>query len=245
MIRTRILAVFLATLMLGASVQLGVAEDAAKPGAAATVDEATQKRIDGKANKLLKSIALTDDAKAARVKAILGDWLVVLWKWHDEHNAELGDLWKQWNQARAIVPKNEFPGELIAAKIDGVYASLKPAYQTFQSNLATELTPDQIDALEEAWSRSPGMKRTYNAYLEIVPDLTEADKKVIHGRMLQARENAMLTDSDKEIISIYKMQKVKVEEYVGALEWAKLLKAYANRGKAPATPPAQPSTQPG
>ncbi len=234
MIRTRIAAVALATLLVCASTRLVRADDAPKSAGAADVDAATQKKIDGKVAKLLKSITLDDADKSARVKTILGNWLVVLSKWHDEHNAELGDLWKQWNAARAVVPKDEFAGELIAAKIDGVYASLKPEYQTFQSNLAAELTPEQIDALKEAWSRSPGMKRTYNAYLEIVPDLTEADKKVIHDRMAQAREDAMLTDSDKEIISIFKKQKVKVEEYVGGLEWAKLLKAYANRGKATA-----------
>jgi hypothetical protein len=44
----------------------------------------------------------------------------------------------------------------------------------------------------------------------------------------------MLTDSDKEIVAIYKRHKVKVEQYVGTLEWAKLHKAYAERGKAEA-----------
>ena len=44
----------------------------------------------------------------------------------------------------------------------------------------------------------------------------------------------MLTDADKEIVAIYKRHKVKVEQYVGALEWAKLHKAYAERGKSPA-----------
>jgi hypothetical protein len=75
------------------------------------------------------------------------------------------------------------------------------------------------------------MTRTYNAYLEIVPDLTEKDKQVIKDRMLLAREAAMLTDSDKEIVSIYKRHKVKVEQYVGTLQWSKVHKAYAERGK--------------
>ena len=75
------------------------------------------------------------------------------------------------------------------------------------------------------------MNRTYNAYLEIVPDLAETDKEVIKARLLLAREAAMLTDADKEIVAIYKRHKVKVEQYVGTLEWAKLHKAFGERAK--------------
>jgi hypothetical protein len=75
------------------------------------------------------------------------------------------------------------------------------------------------------------MLRTYSAYLEIAPDLTEKDKEVIKARMLLAREAAMLTDADREIVSIYKVHKVKVEQYIGTLEWGRLYKAFADRGK--------------
>jgi hypothetical protein len=143
----------------------------------------------------------------------------------------LKGLWSQWAQARSVVPKDEFPGEVIAHQIDAVYASLQPAYRAFLEKLSAHLTPEQIDALKETWSRSPGMRRTYQAYVEIAPDLNDEQKKVILDRMLRAREDAMLTDADKEIVAIYKRHKVKVEAYIGSLEWAKLHKAYANRGK--------------
>ena len=165
------------------------------------------------------------------MKAIASDWLAVMMTWHKEHDAELDRLWGEWNKARSVVPKDEFPGEVIAHQIDAVYASLKPAYEDYIKRLSAELTAEQVDAIKESWSRSPGMTRTYNAYLEIVPDLTEKDKEVIKARMLMAREAAMLTDADKEIVAIYKRHKVKVEQYVGTLEWAKLHKAFAERGK--------------
>ncbi|HMP83319.1 MAG TPA: DUF3826 domain-containing protein [Verrucomicrobiota bacterium] len=204
--------------------------DAVRPAVA--IDEATQKRIDGKAGRLLDALKLSDADKAARVKGIIGEWFVTMWNWHKENDPKLTELWSEWSKARAVVPKDEYPGEVIAHKIDDVYASLKPAYKAFLDKLATELTQEQIDAIKETWSRSPGMTRTYNAYLEIVPDLTDEQKKVIYDRMLIAREDAMLTDSDREIVNIYKRHKVKVEAYVGTLEWAKLHKAFANRGKA-------------
>jgi hypothetical protein len=213
---------------------LGGAGTAFAASTSAPVDAATQKRIDGKSDRLLAALKLEEAARVERVRGILADWLVTLWSWHEKHDPELTTLWTEWNKARAVVPKDEFPGEVIAHRIDDVYASLKPAYEAFLGRLSAELTPEQIDRLKETWSRSPGMQRTYEAYLQIVPDLTPAQQEVIRNRMLLAREAAMLTDSDKEIVNIYKVHKVKVEAYVGTLQWAKLHSAYANRAKAAA-----------
>ena len=207
---------------------------AALSPAADPADDAARKKIDQKAAKVVEALKLADAGKAAAVKAIAADWLAVMAAWHKDHDAELTRLWGEWNQARAVVPKDEFPGEVIAHKIDAVYASLKPAYEEYLKRLSAALTGEQVDAIKESWSRSPGMTRTYNAYLEIVPDLTAKDKEAIKALMLQAREAAMLTDADKEVVAIYKRYKVKVEQYVGTLEWAKLHKAFAERGKAKA-----------
>ncbi|HTK74672.1 MAG TPA: DUF3826 domain-containing protein [Gemmataceae bacterium] len=199
-----------------------------------TSSDAMRKKIDQKAARIVESLKLTDADKAAKAKAIASDWLAAMMTWHKEHDAKLNRLWAEWNQARSVVPKDEFPGEVIAHQIDTLYASLKPAYEDYMKRLSAELTAGQVDAIKESWSRNPGMTRTYNAYLEIVPDLTAKDKEVIKARLLMAREAAMLTDADKEIVAIYKRHKVKVEQYVGTLEWAKLHKAFAERGKSQA-----------
>lgn len=228
--------VMIASLVLlgGPAVQVQAASSVA------VVDDATQKRADDKAGRLIAGLKLEDTAKAARVKGIVSDWVITMWNWHKENDAKLAQLWTQWNQARAVVPKDEFPAEVIAHQMDGVYASLKPAYNAFIARLGGEISAEQVDAVKEAWSRSPGMMRTYNAYLETVPDLNETHKKVIYDRMLRAREDAMLTDADREIVNIFKRHKVKVEAYVGTLEWSKLHQAYANKGKA--APAAAPKT---
>ncbi len=202
-------------------------------------DEAAQKRADSKSSRLAEAAKIDNPETATRVKAILSEWFITMWSWHQQHDSELQTLWSEWNKARAVVPKDEYPGEVIAHKIDDVYATLKPAYEAFIAKLQAEISAEQIDAIKEQWSRSPGMRRTYNAYLEIAPDLTDEQKQVILDRMLRAREDAMLTDADKEIVNIYKRHKVKVEQYVGSLEWTKLHKAFANKGKQPATKPAK------
>jgi hypothetical protein len=195
------------------------------------LDAATQKHVDSKVAHLLGAIKIDDADKAARVKGLVGGWIVTIWNWHKVNDPKLKELWSKWNQARAVVPKDEFPAEVIAHQIDDVYASLKPAYQTFITQLSAELSPEQVDAFKETWSRSPGMMRTYKVYLEIVPDLNDEQKKVILDRMKLAREDAMLTDADREIVAIFKRHKVKVEAYIGTLEWAKLRQTFANKGK--------------
>lgn len=188
-------------------------------------------QIEAKSARLLQPLKIEDAAKEARAKSILADWLVELRAWHEQNDPQLKELWAEWNKARAVVPKDEFPAEVIAHRIDDVYASLRQRYAATMDALSQELSPGQIDTLKETWSRSPGMRRTYNAYLEIVPDLKEDQKQVILSHMLRAREDAMLTDSDREIVNIFKRHKVKVEAYVGSLQWTKLHRAYANRGK--------------
>jgi hypothetical protein len=234
-------------LAVAAAARLGAAADRPAadptPAASAAVDEAMRLKIEQKAGRIVESLKLDDADKAARVRAIASDWLGKMLNWHKAHDPELGRLWGEWNKARSVVPKDEFPGEVIAHQIDDVYASLKPVYEDYITRLSAEVSAEQVDAIKESWSRSPGMTRTYNAYLEIVPDLAAKDKEVIKSRMLMAREAAMMTDSDKEIVAIYKRHKVKVEQYVGTLEWAKLHKAFAERGKAQADEKKQKNTE--
>lgn len=216
-------------LAMGVAGRLPAADSAAKPAAPA---QTLQQRAEAKAGRLVDGLKLADADKAARAKGVVAQWYLTMWEWHQANDPKLKELWMRWNQARAVVPKDEFPGEVVAHQIDDAYASLKPAYQAFVRELSAELTAEQVDALKEAWSRSPGRMRTYNAYLEIVPDLKDDQKKVIFDRMDLAREDAMLTDADREIVNIFKRHKVKVEAYVGTLEWAKLHAAFANKGKA-------------
>jgi hypothetical protein len=210
------------------------------PAAKPAVDPAVAYKgwADTKSGRLIDGLKLADAEKAAAAKAIVSDYAITMRVWHEKHKPELDKLWSEWNAARAVVPKDEYPGEVIAHRIDALYDSLKPDYQAFIKKLAGPLTEEQVDAFKESWSRSPGMKRTYNAYLEMAPDLKDDQKKVIQDWMFKAREAAMLTDADREIDNIFKVHKVKVEAYIGTLEWQRLRTVWANKGKAAATAPA-------
>lgn len=89
------------------------------------------------------------------MKGIAAEWIATMMSWHKDHDPQLSQLWSEWNKARAVVAKDEFPGEVIAHRIDDIYASLEPAYDDFIKRLSAELSAEQVDAVKENWSRSP------------------------------------------------------------------------------------------
>src|SRR5262245_6346139 len=95
--------------------------------AASAVDEATRKQAEQKAERMVEGLKLADSDIRAKVKGIAVEWIGTMLTWHKDHDPQLTQLWSQWNKARAVVPKDEFPGEVIAHQIDDFYASLKPA----------------------------------------------------------------------------------------------------------------------
>ena len=51
----------------------------------------------------------------------------------------------------------------------------------FLAALAREISAEQIEAIKNSLTRSPGMDRTANAYIEMIPQFTEADKAFVRA----------------------------------------------------------------
>ena len=58
------------------------------------------------------------------------------------------------------------------------------------------------------------MDRTANAYIEMIPQFTDADKAFVRERFAIAREQAIDTTTGKEVEAFFKRQKVIVEAYI-------------------------------
>ena len=96
-----------------------------------------------------------------------------------------------------------------------------------------ELSGEQIIALLDRITRSPGVERTYNAYLAMVPEMTEKEKAIIRARLEQAREDSLAAWSDGRIVKIFKKYKVRNEfsiDYFG-YGYRERYKAWVNSGK--------------
>lgn len=231
----------LAGLVLGTGAALAAAEPAASapapssPTAGAPAAPIDQHTLDKRTSGVLKRLQLSDAAQKEAVLQILEQHFRALYDWHQQHDPELAGLWKRWADARTQDAKDETKAAAVVAEIRATYASLQPQHQSFLQALAKHLTPEQVEAVKDAMTSSPGMRRTYEAYLKMIPTFTDEEKAFIAGKLLVAREMAMDAVSDKEKANLFKTQKVQVEAYIDAqgYDYRAAYKAFANNQPAP------------
>jgi hypothetical protein len=163
---------------------------------------------------LLKELKLSDADKEARTRAILQSHFAAMEKWHAANDPALTPLWFEWAAQRTPPNKDEAAAAKVGDKIDAIYASFRPQRDAFLAALAQEITPADVEEIKNSLTRSPGMDRTANAYIEMVPQFTDADKAFVRERFAIAREQAIDTTTGKEIEAFFKRQKVIVEAYI-------------------------------
>lgn len=205
---------FLLPLFLAlAALPLSAAESNAPTGTTA-VTAAKANAAERRTASLLKALKLGDAGKEAKVRTILESHFTAMEQWHATNDPALAPLWSEWRALRAPPSKDEAAAAKVGEKIDAVYAGFRPQHDAFLTALARELAPAQIDTIKNALTRSPGMDRTANAYIEMIPQFTDADKAFVRERFAYAREQAIDTTTDKEVDAFFKRQKVVVEAYI-------------------------------
>lgn len=216
-------------LAVALALALGVARTTAAP-AAPLSEHAVAKRV----AIVLKAVKLNNPSQEAVVSVASADFFQAVNAWHQQVDPELTQLWSDWSAARTPPHQDEAKAAQIAAKIDAVYARFQPRDAAYVHALATVLSPDQIETVKNAMTKVPGFKRTYKAFLQIVPNLTDAQKDYIRQTLLVGRNQAFDTLAKKEKIDLFKKQKVKVQLYIDAqgYNWAKSYKAYVAKLKA-------------
>src|SRR5439155_13051406 len=100
---------------------------AAPASTPADADADYARALDKRANDILKTLNLSDSAKAAKVHDILTARYRALRDWHDANDAKLKDK------------------SVSAEEKDRVSASLKPSHDDFINKLSAELTPEQLE----------------------------------------------------------------------------------------------------
>jgi hypothetical protein len=162
---------------------------------------------------ILTALHLADAAQAAQVHDLVAAHLQALNAWHAQHDAEIKPLWNEFNQARG--KQNEAGADAALAKIDGVYASLKPEHEQFFTQLATLLTPEQVETVMDVLTINK-VRITFNAYGQIFHGLTDAQKDFILKNLKAAREEAMDGGAMTEKSLFFKKYKIQIEAYLTA-----------------------------
>ena len=211
---------------------------AKKPApAAATTTATTQDReasyteaIEKRTQDILAALDLKDPAKTAAAHDAIVAHYRHLRDWHDTHDARLKELTRQSGADGA------------AAEIDAIKASMKSLHDQYLAALSSPLTAEQVEQVKDKMTYNK-VRVTYDGYVEIVPDLTNAEKVRIVELLKEAREEALDGGSAEEKSAIFKKYKGKINNYLSGNghDVAKAYKDWGERQKLKAaTKPAAP-----
>jgi hypothetical protein len=87
--------------------------------------------------------------------------------------------------------------------------------QWFASLIAFDLTPEQIETVKDAMTYGK-VKVTFDAYCEIIPQLSETDKAKVMELLKAARDEAILGGSAPEKSAIFQVYKDKINSFLDA-----------------------------
>lgn len=166
----------------------------AAPEPSSAPDEAEAnytKAIEGRTADILKALSLTDTNKIAQVH----DIIIAQYRALNTNDARLQASPKDTN---VLAQVHQERGVLHAQ---------------FISKLSAVLTPEQVDVVKDKMTYGV-VQVTYNAYLHMYPDLTDAEKKQIMTWLVEARELAMDGGSSSEKHAIFGKYKGRINNYL-------------------------------
>jgi len=189
------------------------------------------KVITARSAKAVTNIGITDSAskKFINVRNILIDHYRVTGTIYDDRNASVKAI-----KADQAIDKATANAKIAA--IDSA-ADLKIAkhHAVFLASLGKELNAEQIDKIKDELTYKK-VAVTYNAYVDELPQLTDAQKNQIKSWLIEAREKAIDAGSSDAKTAIFGKYKGRINNFLSAQgydmkkageEWQKRLKERA------------------
>jgi Protein of unknown function (DUF3826) len=173
-----------------------------EPFTAAEREEIYSQSIERRATNILGALTLNDAAKAARVQ----DAIKAQYRSLRARDEALDTMF-------STLAKNA-PG--VESNRGAVVKILsKQLHGQFVTKLSADLTPEQIEQVKDKMTYNK-VKVTYDAYCEIVPKLTDAEKAKILEQLKAAREEAIDGGSADEKTAIFQTHKDKINAILNA-----------------------------
>ena len=94
-----------------------------------------------------------------------------------------------------------------------IRSSLKALHEKFLSQLAENLTPEQVEQVKDKMTYGK-VQFTYTGYLDQYPGLSETNKQEILAMLKEAREEAMDGGSAQEKTAVFQRYKGKINNYL-------------------------------
>lgn len=170
-------------------------------GAAAQSAEeeaAYRKAIHERATRIVEALALDEEDARDRLVQIIAD-----------QYRELRDLHELRDNAREQGPNRE------KVSADQVELQIVQLHRHFVARLRAELPPDQVEKVKDGMTYGVA-PITYAAYLRLLPDLTDDQKRVIQANLVEAREYAMDAGTSSKKHAWFGKYKGHINNYLSA-----------------------------
>lgn len=192
----------ISSLLAGATLitQYSLAQMSTPPASPAEMEAAYTASIEGRTEDILKGLSLTNSAASNTVHDLIIAQYRVMRSRDDLINAKLEALGKDIDYANR---ESDLEGES------------KLLHEHFLAQLAKVLTPEQIDKVKDKMTYNK-VKITYDAYCNIIPGLTAADKTKIMELLKAAREKAIDGGSATEKSEIFQQYKNQINDSLNA-----------------------------
>lgn len=190
---------------LGVAAGLRAQEARSGPG----TEAAYTRTITQRADKIVATLDLEDTARAARVRDLIVRQYRSLSAIHDARDAQI----KAAKERAGMDQEAKETGSKAAR--DAARAKLDRLHAEFLSKLSAELTPGQVDKVKDGLTYGV-VQVTCNAYLKMLPDLTDAQKQQIMAWLVEARELAMDEGTSDEKHKVFGKYKGKINNYLAA-----------------------------
>jgi hypothetical protein len=197
----------LATAIALASLGLAAADEPA--AADADTDAAYTRVLEKRADDVLAVLKLDDPARAARVREAVIEQYRGLRRLHDARDARIKSL-----RDRPGAESAEVEG-LVRADRERAEAASAALHERFFAGLAADLSPEQVEQVKDKLTYNK-LQVTYNAYLEMLPELKPEQKQAVFDMLKQARDKSTYAGSAEEKSDIFNKYKGRVNNYLTA-----------------------------
>jgi len=161
-----------------------------------------------RAAKIVDELKLSNPEKEQVVTTIIAEQYRNLSKIQDESDAKIEAL-KKSDLAKE---KRDSKIEKLKSKTD---KSINKLHKSYLKNLNKYLTATKVDEVKDGMTYGV-VPKTYVAFQDMLPNLTEAQKKYIYDNLVEAREHAMDAGTSKEKHAWFGKYKGRINNYLSS-----------------------------
>jgi Spy/CpxP family protein refolding chaperone len=163
--------------------------------------------INERAQKIVDTLDIDDAAKATRVRDLIAAQYRGLRDVHDVRDAKLDQVKQSPGGDRTVAEA----WSRVAR--DEANQKLNDLHRRFVARLAVELSPEQVEKVKDGLTYGV-VQVTYDRYLELLPELSDEQKREILANLLEAREHAMDGGSSEEKHAVFGKYKGRINNYL-------------------------------